>query len=69
MTPSVAKVTELTAKSGKSFEDAIQIALSRASKTIRNITSAWVKEQRVEVSQGKISAYQVNLLVTFVLDE
>jgi flavin-binding protein dodecin len=69
MTASVAKVTELTAKSDKSFEDAIQTALKRAGKTIRNITSAWVKEQRVEVSQGRISAYQVNLLVTFVLDE
>ena len=69
MTSTVAKVTELTAKSDKSFDDAINIALKRASKTIRNITSAWVKEQRIEVSAGRISAYQVNLLVTFVLDE
>jgi len=69
MPASVAKVTELTAKSDKSFEDAIQVALKRASNTIRNITSAWVKEQRVEVEGGRISAYQVNLLVTFVLDE
>jgi flavin-binding protein dodecin len=69
MTTSVAKVTELTAKSDKSFEDAINVALQRAGKTLRNITSAWVKEQRVEVNKGRISAYQVNLLVTFVLDE
>jgi flavin-binding protein dodecin len=69
MASHVAKVTELTAKSDKSFEDAIQTAIKRASKTIRNITAAWVKEQRVEITGGTISAYQVNLLVTFVLDE
>jgi flavin-binding protein dodecin len=69
MTSSVAKVTELTAKSEKSFEDAIEVALRRANETLRNVTSAWVKEQRGEVEGGRISAYQVNLLVTFVLDE
>ena len=66
---SVGRVTELTARSGKSFEAAIQLALTRASKTVRNITAAWVKEQRVEVKAGKITGYQVNLLVTFVLDD
>jgi dodecin len=66
---SVAKVTELSARSDKSFEDAINLALGRASKTLRNITSAWVKEQRVDVQNGRISGYQVNLLVTFILDE
>ena len=65
----VAKVTELSARSEKSFEDAINVALGRASKSLRNITSAWVKEQRVDVDKGRISAYQVNLLVTFVLDD
>jgi hypothetical protein len=65
----VAKVTELSARSEKSFEDAINVALGRASKSLRNITSAWVKEQRLDVQNGRISAYQVNLLVTFVLDE
>lgn len=69
MKETVGRVTELTARSTKSFEAAIQLALTRASKTIRNITAAWVKEQRVEVQGGKITAYQVNLLVTFVLDE
>ena len=68
-TTAVAKVTELSARSEKSFEDAINVALGRASKSLRNITSAWVKEQRVDVDKGRISAYQVNLLVTFVLDE
>jgi len=68
-TTAVAKVTELSARSEKSFEDAINVALGRASKSLRNITSAWVKEQRVDVDKGRISAYQVNLLVTFVLDD
>lgn len=66
---SVGRVTELTARSTKSFEDAVQLGISRANKTLRNVTSAWVKEQRCEVSDGKITNYQVNLLVTFILDE
>lgn len=66
---SVGRVTELTARSTKSFEDAVQFGISRANKTLRNVTSAWVKEQRCEVSEGKITNYQVNLLVTFILDE
>ena len=65
---SVARVIEISSQSNKSFEDAIQSGLSRAEKTLRNVTSAWVKEQRVDVKKGKISGYQVNLLVTFVLD-
>ena len=69
MKESVGRVTELSARSTKSFEAAIQLALTRANKTLRNITSAWVKEQRVEVQGGKITGYQVNLLVTFVLDD
>jgi flavin-binding protein dodecin len=66
---SVAKVSELSARSDKSFEDALQIGLARASKTLRNVTSAWIKEQRVDVKDGKIQGYQVNMMVTFVLDE
>ncbi len=65
----VARVTEISAKSSKSFEDAIKVGVERASQTLRNITSAWVKEQRVEISDGAISGYQVNLMVTFVLDD
>jgi flavin-binding protein dodecin len=65
---SVARVTELSAMSNTSFEDAIQLAISRASQTLRNVTGAWVKEQRVVVANGRISQYQVNLQVTFVLD-
>ncbi len=66
---SVAKVSEISATSSKSFEDAIQSGLSRAGKTLRNIRSAWIKEQTVRVKDGKISEYQVNMMVTFVLDE
>ena len=66
---SVAKVSELSATSKKSFEDAIQKGLTRASKTLRNVRSAWIKEQRVWVEKGKIVEYQVNMMVTFVLDD
>jgi flavin-binding protein dodecin len=65
---SVARVIEISAQSSKSFEDAIDSGLARAEKTLRNVTSAWVKEQRVDVKKGKVIGYQVNLLVTFVLD-
>jgi dodecin len=66
---SVAKVTEISATSTKSFEDAINSGLSRAHKTIRNIKSAWIKEQQVRLEKGKIVEYQVNMLLTFVLDD
>ena len=66
----VAKVSEISATSGKSFEDAIQTGLSRAAKTLRQIRSAWVKEQHVRCGpDGKITEYQVNLMVTFVLED
>jgi len=65
----VASVSEISARSETSFEDAIQQGLARATETLRNVKSAWIKEQRVEVGEdGKITAYQVNLLVTFVLE-
>lgn len=66
---SVARVTEISATSAKSFDDAVKVGVERASKTLRNVTSAWVKEQRVEVTKGKATAYQVNLLITFVLED
>ena len=69
MPNSVAKVSEISARSDKSFEDAIKMGLARASKTLRGVNSAWVKEQRVDVENGQIKGYQVNMLVTFVLDE
>ena len=65
---SVGKVSELTSTSKVSFEDAIQKGLKRANKTLRNIKSAWIKEQTVRLDKGKITEYQVNMLVTFVLE-
>jgi flavin-binding protein dodecin len=66
---SVAKVSEISATSSVSFEDAIKHGLSRAEKTIRNIRSAWIKEQQVRVEKGNITEYQVNMLITFVLED
>jgi flavin-binding protein dodecin len=67
---SVAKVSEISATSTKSFEDAIQQGLSRAAKTLRNVRGAWIKEQHVRCDpSGKIAEYQVNMMVTFVLDD
>lgn len=65
---SVARVTEITVQSEKSFEDAIAIGIERATQTLRNVKSAWVKEQRVSVDGDRVSNYQVNLLVTFELE-
>jgi len=66
---SVAKVSEISATSTKSFEDAVQQGLHRAAKTLRNMRGAWVKEQHVRCTEdGKITEYQVNMMVTFVLD-
>ena len=66
---SVARVTELSAKSSESFEDAIDTAIKRATSTLRNVQSAWVKEQQVRVEGDQVASYQVNLLVTFELEE
>ena len=65
---SVAKVTEITSTSNKSFDDAIAGGVARASKTLRNVRGAWVKNMKVEVQDGKITSYRVDLKVTFVLD-
>lgn len=65
----VARVTEISSTSPKSFDDAITRGIARAAKTLRNVKSAWVKEQRVDIADGRVTEYQVNLLVTFVLDD
>jgi dodecin len=65
---SVARVTELSVTSSKGFEDAIQQGIDRATKTLRNVRSAWIKEQRVFVQNEKVSEYQVIMEVTFVLE-
>ena len=66
---SIARVTEISSSSKKSFEDAIKTGISRAAKTIRKIEGAWIKEQKVVVKKGVISEYRVNMQVTFVLDD
>ena len=65
----VAKISEISSTSTVSFEDAINQGLVRANKTIRNIRSAWIKEQQVRLDKGAIIEYQVNMLLTFVLDD
>ncbi|MBT8371645.1 MAG: dodecin family protein [Deltaproteobacteria bacterium] len=64
---SVAKITEITATSPKSFDDALKAGVKRANKTLKNVKSAWIKDQKVEIKNGKISEYQVLLKVTFIL--
>jgi dodecin len=64
----VARVTEISARSTKSFEDAINTGIERATSTLRNVSSAWVKEQQVNIKDGKVAEYQVNMMITFVLD-
>ena len=64
---SVARVTEITASSDKGFEDAIEVGISRANKTLENVKGAWIKSQKVVISDGKIREDRVTLKVTFIL--
>ncbi len=64
----VAKVSEITSTSSKSFEDAIERGIKRASKTLKNVTSAWIADQEVEIDKGKVTGYRVRMRVTFVLE-
>jgi len=66
---SVARVTEITSNSPKSFEDAIQQGIARATKTLKQIRSAWVKEQTVMIENDQIVEYRVDMKVTFVLED
>ncbi len=66
---SVARVTEITASSTRSFEDALQEGVARAVKTLKNVEGAWVQEQTVEIRDGRISEYRINMKVTFVLED
>jgi dodecin len=68
VTTTVARVTEISAQSDTSFEDAVQAGIARANQTLRNVRSAWVKEQRVNIDDGAVSGYQVNLMITFELE-
>ena len=64
----MAKISEISSTSAVSFDDAIRQGVARAAKTLRNVKSAWIKEQQVRVENGRITEYQVNMMVTFVLD-
>lgn len=66
---SVAKVIEVTAESDQSFEAAIQEGITRASKNVDGIQSAWVKEQKVRVQNNKVAGYRVDLKITFLVHE
>ncbi len=66
---SVARVTELSAISEEGFEDAINQAVARATKTLRGVEGAWVKDMNVLIEDGNIKGYKVNVEITFVLEE
>ena len=66
---SIARVTEISASSETSFEDAVKHGIARAQDTLRNVQGAWIKEQSVDCDDGRITAYRVNMMVTFVLDD
>jgi flavin-binding protein dodecin len=68
MAGSVARVTEISATSDTSFEDAIKVGIERATQTLRGVKSAWVKEQEVQLTDSGVTGYKVNLLITFVLE-
>jgi dodecin len=64
---SVARVTEITSSSKKSFQDAIEKGIARAVKTLKNVEGAWIQDQKIDVEDGKIAAYRVNMKITFIL--
>ncbi|WP_125777575.1 dodecin family protein [Antribacter gilvus] len=68
MAGTVARITEISARSDTSFEDAIRVGVDRANETLRNVSGAWVKEQKVEIENGSIVAWQVAMQITFILD-
>lgn len=65
---SVARITEITASSSKSFEDAIREGIQRATTTLRNVQGAWIKSQKIVMANGKVAEYRVHMKVTFVLE-
>jgi flavin-binding protein dodecin len=69
MAMSVARVTEITSSSKKSFQDAIEKGIDRATKTLKNVEGAWIQDQKIVVKNGKIAEYRVNMKVTFILTD
>ncbi len=66
---SVAKITEIQSSSSTSFDDAMTAGIARADKTLKNVTGAWIKDQKLVIEQGKIVEYRVLMKVTFVLND
>ena len=66
---SVARVTEISSSSKKSFQDAIEKGIDRATKTLKNVEGAWIQDQKIVVEEGKIVAYRINMKVTFILTD
>jgi flavin-binding protein dodecin len=69
MPNTVAKVIEISAESAEGFEQAVRVGIDRAAKTVKDIQSVWIKEQHVEVKNGKVAAFRVHMKVTFLLRE
>ncbi|MBK5248298.1 MAG: dodecin domain-containing protein [Actinomycetales bacterium] len=69
MATSIARVTTISARSDVGFDDAVKAGVERAAQTLRNVSGAWVKEQKVELVDGKVTQYHVVLEVTFVLED
>jgi flavin-binding protein dodecin len=65
---SVAKNIEISSTSPSSFEDAIEKGIARAASTINNVSGAWIKDQKINISNGRATEYQVMMIITFVLD-
>lgn len=66
---SVARVTEITASSTTSFDDAVKVGVDRATKTLKNVEGAWVQDMTVKVDNGQVTEYRVNMKVTFILED
>ena len=66
---SIAKTSEITASSDKSFEDAVRKGIKRFSKTIKNVQGAWIKEQKVVIDGDDVAEFRVTMIVTFILDD
>ncbi len=65
----VARITEISASSTESFEDAVRVGVARASKTLKNVSGAWVKDQEVGIKDGQVTDFRVKLKITFILEE
>ncbi|MGI8958175.1 MAG: dodecin family protein [Bryobacteraceae bacterium] len=66
---SVARITEISASSSKSFEDAVQQGIQRATATLRNVRNAWIKEQEVKIENNRVTEYRVTMKITFILED